>query len=67
MEDIARGENIREYRLSGLQNGKWEQIAAGTCIGHKRIEVLKKESFSAVKLEVLKSAGIPAVKSISCY
>ncbi len=67
MEDISRGENIREYRLSGLQNGKWKQIAAGTCIGHKRIEVIKKESYSAVKLEVLKSSGTPELKSIACY
>ncbi|MBK9389300.1 MAG: alpha-L-fucosidase [Bacteroidetes bacterium] len=67
MEDIAKGENIREYKLSGLIDGKWKVLATGSCIGHKRIEKINKEKCSAVKLEVIKSAGVPVIKSMACY
>lgn len=51
MEDIAKGENIREYKLSGLIDGKWKVLATGSCIGHKRIEKINKEKCSAANLK----------------
>ena len=67
MEDIAKGERIREYKLSGLADGKWQQILVGFSIGHKKIEVLKQPTFSAVKLEITKSDGEPSLTSLACY
>ena len=67
MEDIAKGERIHEYKLSGLTDGKWQQIGTGSCIGHKKIEILKQETFSAVKLEITKSDGDPSMTSLACY
>jgi alpha-L-fucosidase len=67
MEDIAKGERILEYRLSGMTDGKWNILGKGTCIGHKRIEVIKKGTYSAVKLEVTRSAGVPSIKRLVCY
>jgi alpha-L-fucosidase len=67
MEDISKGERILEYKLSGMADGKWQQLGNGFCIGHKRIEVIKEGIFSAIKLEVLKSDGTPIIKSLACY
>lgn len=67
MEDIAKGERIREYKLSGLADGKWQQILVGFSIGHKKIEVLKQPAYSAVKLEITKSDGEPSLSSLACY
>jgi len=67
MEDISKGERIREYRLSGLSGGNWTSLGKGSCIGHKRIERVNKEIFSAVKLEIVKSEGIPVVREFTCY
>jgi hypothetical protein len=67
MEDITKGENIREYKLSGQVDGKWKLLATGSCIGHKRIETIKKERCSALKLEIVKSVGAPTIKSLACY
>ena len=67
MEDIARGELIREYKLSGIADGKWQLIGKGSCIGHKRIEVIKEGMFSAIKLEVTKSDGLPLIRNLTCY
>jgi len=67
MEDISKGERIRDYRLSGLSDGKWTSLGEGSCIGHKRIETVKKGIFSAVKLEIVKSEGIPLIRSFTCH
>ena len=67
MEDIAKGERIHGFKLSGLIEGKWQQIAEGSCIGHKKIEVLKQATFSAIKLEITKSEGEPSLTSLACY
>ena len=67
MEDIAKGERIREYKLSGLSEGNWKEISTGTCVGHKRIELIREGSYSALKLEVTRSDGTPRLKSFACY
>lgn len=66
-ENIADGERIREYMLSGKSGGEWKLLAEGTCIGHKRIEVIGGGIFSAVRLEIIKSEGEPQVKEFACY
>lgn len=66
-EDISKGERIREYNLYGLQNGNWKLLGKGTCIGHKRIEVIKNGMFSVIKLEIVKSEGNPEIKDMKCY
>jgi alpha-L-fucosidase len=67
MEDIAKGERIHEYKISGRAEGKWHVIGSGSSVGHKRIEVIRESLFSAVKLEILRSEGTPVVKSLACY
>lgn len=67
MEDIARGERILEYKLSGMKDGNWQLLSEGTCIGHKRIEVIKEGMFSEIRFEVTKSKGIPLIRSLACY
>lgn len=67
MEDIAKGERIQEYKLSGMIDGKWHLISNGSCIGHKRIELIKEGMFSAIRLEIVKSVGRPQIKNMKCY
>lgn len=67
MEDIAKGERIREYKLSGLENDTWQLLGTGSCVGHKRIETVRKGIFTAVRLEIIKSEGIPLIRSFTCY
>ena len=67
MEDIAEGERISEYTISGLTDGKWKLLGTGSSVGHKKIEVIRTGIFSAIKLQVLKSEGTPLIKSLACY
>jgi alpha-L-fucosidase len=67
MEDIKGGERIREYKLSGMTGGKWQQLATGSSIGHKRIEMIKEGLFDAIKLEITKSDRNPIIRNLACY
>lgn len=66
-EDISKGERIREYNLYGMENGQWQLLGKGTCVGHKRIEVIQEREFSGIKLEILKCDGNPQIRKIECY
>lgn len=66
-EDISRGERIRAYRLYGKEGNTWKQIAEGTSVGHKRIEVLKDGKYAGIKLEIVKSDGKPNVRKLECF
>jgi hypothetical protein len=50
-----------------MENGKWEVLSKGTCIGHKRIEVIKNRKVASVKLEITKSEGNPQIKKMECF
>jgi alpha-L-fucosidase len=67
MEDISKGERIREYRLSGLAGNKWIPLDKGTNVGHKRIIPADGKLLSGIRLEILKSDGIPVLRSLTCY
>lgn len=67
MEDIKNGERIREYKLSGLADGKWIPLASGTSVGHKRIEIIREGRFSEIKLEITKSEGEPRIRELACF
>lgn len=66
MEDIAKGELIREYQLYGMQNGTWQSISAGTSVGHKRIERVN-GTYQAIKLSISKSDGVPSIRKLVCF
>jgi hypothetical protein len=66
MEDISKGERIREYTLYGKENGAWKLLSTGSSVGHKRIEVVD-GVFEAVKLDVINSDGKVFVKELACF
>lgn len=66
MEDIRKGERIREYQLLGKRNGEWHHIAKGSSVGHKRIELVD-GAFEAIQLKVISSEGEPWIRSFACY
>lgn len=67
MEDISFGELIREFKVEGLSDGKWSQLANGISIGHKYIIQLPETKVDAVKLTVLNSADVPHIRDFSVY
>lgn len=65
-ENISKGENIREYQLSGFAHGQWQVLSNGSSVGHKRIEKIKGQ-YSKLKLDILKNEGEVSLKNVSCY
>lgn len=66
MEDISKGERIREYQLVGKRNGEWHHITKGSSVGHKRIELVD-GVFEAIQLKVISSEGEPFIRNFACY
>jgi alpha-L-fucosidase len=67
MEDIRKGERIREYVIEGQVNGEWLKLAAGTAVGHKKIDRVTPTEVTAVRLRVSHAVGTPQVRRLAVY
>lgn len=66
-EDIAKGERILKYAISGYLQGKWVELATGSNVGHKRIEMFSPQLVERVKLTVQDAKATPHVRAFSVY
>jgi len=67
-EDIREGERVRNYVLEIMQDGTWQPLAKGTCIGHKRIHYLDAPvTTSKVRLRITKAAACPAIREFTLH
>jgi len=68
MEEIAHGERIRRYRIDGLVPGnRWQRLAEGQSVGHKRIERFAPVEVARVRLTSLHSIARPRIRSLAAY
>jgi alpha-L-fucosidase len=68
MEDIARGERVRAYRVEGQTGGEaWKTLCEGTSVGHKRIERFSRVEVAAVRFIATESVGTPAIRKLAVY
>jgi alpha-L-fucosidase len=67
MEDIDKGERVREYVIDGLVDGEWTEICKGISIGHKRINCFEPVEVSKVKLRCTKSVAMPIIRRLAVY
>ncbi|MGD9518345.1 MAG: alpha-L-fucosidase [Armatimonadota bacterium] len=68
-EDIAAGERVRSYMVQVLTRGRWEGLAVGTAMGHKKIDRFATVLADAVRVHVARADGEPRFKSLQvfCY
>ena len=68
VEDIKKGERIKEYEIEGFMDGKWKQVADGSCIGHKRIQIFEKPIIlTKIRLKIRKSIAEPHIKRFQVF
>lgn len=67
MEDIAKGERVRQFIIEGKTKKGWQLIFEGTCIGHKFIYQFEGMEVSAVRVKVLASKGAPQIQSLEVF
>ncbi len=67
MEDITKGERVRQYVIEGLIDGQWKKIVEGISIGHKKIDQFAPVAVDAVRIRVTKSAAKPLIRKLAVY
>ncbi|MDF2925761.1 MAG: Alpha-L-fucosidase [Paenibacillaceae bacterium] len=67
MEDIAYGERVRAYVLEAWQQGRWVELAAGSAIGHKKIDRFPAVHTNRLRLRVTESEDEAIVRSFEAY
>ncbi len=66
-EDIAEGERVRRYTIQVLTRGRWEGVAVGTAIGHKKIDGFATVLADAVRVHVASAEGEARLKSLQAF
>ena len=67
MEDIAKGERIRKYKVEGMVNGAWKLLVQGESVGHKRIQQFEPVEASSLRLSITESIALPEIKKLAAY
>jgi alpha-L-fucosidase len=67
MENIAVGERVRSYVVEGMVNSAWQQLAAGSAIGHKKIDRIAPVTVTRVRLRILEAVGAPEIRRFAVY
>lgn len=68
MEDITRGERIREHVVEGrARDGSWIPLAQATSVGHKRIHRFSSIPLSAIRLRVTQAVSRPALRQLAVH
>lgn len=66
-EQIANGERIRKYKVEAHVNGKWQTVAQGESVGHKRIERFPAVTTNRLRLTVSECVDTPVIRDFSAY
>ncbi len=66
-EDLNDGQNVRAYVVRARVGGEWKEVARGTTIGHKKIEIFPAVTADAVQLNVLASLNDPKLKRMTVH
>jgi alpha-L-fucosidase len=66
-ERLDQGEQVRGYRLDGFAWGKWQRIGEGTAIGHKRIQPVRPDGYTMMRLTITDAVGQPAIRRFAAY
>jgi alpha-L-fucosidase len=67
MENILKGELVREYVIEGFTGGQWKELCRGTAIGHKKIDQFSPTEVSRIRWRCLKSAAEPRIRKLAVY
>ena len=62
-EWIEEGQSVAAYRVEGLSEGSWREIAEGTTIGYRRLARIEPVTLNALRVTVTDAAGpVPGVR-----
>ncbi|HVN04018.1 MAG TPA: alpha-L-fucosidase [Bryobacteraceae bacterium] len=62
MEQLNYGQQVERYIVEAWDGRQWKTLAAGTTIGHKKIDIFPRTSARRVRLRIVESAGAPRIR-----
>lgn len=66
-EAIALGQRVEAFTVEAEVEGKWQQVAEGTTIGHKRIFRLPDTVVTKVRLNITRSRACPTIATFGLF
>ena len=66
-EYIALGQRVKSFTVDVWKNNRWQNIAVGTTIGHKRLMKTRMIVSDKIRLSILKSRACPTISTFGLY
>jgi alpha-L-fucosidase len=66
-EYIKLGQRVRSFTVEVWNNDAWQQVAAGTTIGYKRILTLTPVRAGRVRINITASKACPVISNVALY
>lgn len=66
-EDIRNGERVRKFKVEYFSDGKWFELGAGSCIGHKRIIEFDPIATGKIRLGIGAAVAEPIIRTFAAY
>ena len=67
MERLSGGQRVERYVIEAWNGSHWKTLAAGTTIGHKKIDIFPRTTGRRVRLRILTASGPPQIRSFRLY
>ncbi len=66
-EYIALGQRVKNFKVEVLVDGDWQEVAAGTTIGYKRILHFAPVKTNKIRFTIVDSRACPLINNIEVY
>ena len=67
MEWLNDGQNVERFRIEVRTGDKWQQVASGSAIGHKRIDQFAPVTATHIRLNILSSASEARIREFQIF
>ena len=67
MERLNNGQHIQAFRIEAWDGGRWQTVAAGSTVGHKRIDGFASRTASRVRLNILSSTDAAEIREFQLF
>jgi alpha-L-fucosidase len=67
MERLSGGQRVERYAIEAWDGSQWNRLAAGTTIGHKKIDIFPRTTASRVRLRIVAASAAPQIREFRLY
>jgi alpha-L-fucosidase len=66
-ERLSGGQRVERYTIEAWDGSQWNRLAAGTTIGHKKIDIFPRTTASRVRLRIVAASAAPQILEFRLY